>query len=280
MDEVEWICDIGANHNQDRIRIAKLIKVAKEIGCKAVKFQLYQANKLYHSKYSPSKVNQLRNCELDIELIPYISDICIKNEIEFHCTPFSLGAIRLLITYVDAFKIGSYEVLWLALIKCAVQTHKPFSISFGNAKSADRENAMNIIKNNHPFLNKVCLYHCNPEYPAKPEHCNLNLVKWLKRNYGLQTGWSDHTRNAGVIHQAIAQGASRIEFHLDLDGDGYEYGTGHCWLPDEIGKVIDDVNTGMSALAMTEPFTKETLKWRTDVDGMRPLRSHRNELSK
>jgi len=93
--------------------------------------------------------------------------------------------------------------------------------------------------------------------------------------------WSEHTVEQAVIHRAIHRwGAKVIEFHLDLDSTGEEFAAGHCWLPDQIGAVIRDVNKGFVAdgFGVKEPVPSELSDrlWRTDSsDGLRPMKEIR-----
>jgi N-acetylneuraminate synthase len=95
---------------------------------------------------------------------------------------------------------------------------------------------------------------------------------------GCKVGWSDHTRRPAVIERAVHRwGASAVEFHLDLDGKGAEYRSGHCWLPEEIAPVIARVREAFAAdgMGFKEPQPAELADrdWRADPqDGMRPLR--------
>jgi N-acetylneuraminate synthase len=88
-----------------------------------------------------------------------------------------------------------------------------------------------------------------------------------------------------IIHRAIHRwGAKVIEFHLDLDGKGEEFGAGHCWLPDQIAEVIRDVKKGFVAdgNGVKEPVPSESSDrlWRADPsDGLRPMKEIRSTFS-
>ena len=297
---VKFIADIGSNHNQDLNRIEKLIITAKEIGCYAIKFQLFRGEKLYALEF-PEKIKEAQAQELPIEFIPKIFAICHAHKIEFHCTPFDLEAVEILKPYVNQFKIGSYEILNLKLIKACAETGRPLGLSFGNWEE-DKERRyrmkdflgfilMNILYT-HP--RNLTLYHCVSQYPANAIECNMkNALEILKDsyedeaiNYNLgeaEFGWSDHTVQSGVIYAAAACGVDCIEFHLDLeDGQGMEYKYGHCWKPSQIESTIRNIR--IMELAFAEPKNKispsDNYKWRSDPeDGMRPLKEFRKELS-
>ena len=95
-------------------------------------------------------------------------------------------------------------------------------------------------------------------------------------------GWSDHTRKPSVIERAVHHwDASVVEFHLDLDGHGAEYASGHCWLPEEIAPVIARIREATTAdgsgFKGPQPSEADDREWRADPsDGMRPLRHIRS----
>jgi sialic acid synthase SpsE len=127
----------------------------------------------------------------------------------------------------------------------------------------------------------LTLLHCTSAYPTPYGEANLSAIETIRNATGCHVGWSDHTVDPGVIHRAIHRwGASAVEFHLDLDGTGEEYATGHCWLPDQISDVIRDVNHALDAdgTGIKEPSPSELpdREWRADPsDGLRPSQAVR-----
>jgi N-acetylneuraminate synthase len=124
----------------------------------------------------------------------------------------------------------------------------------------------------------ITALHCVSAYPAPPEEANLAAIDAIRAATGVAVGWSDHTRNPAVIERAVHRwGASAVEFHLDLDGKGAEYASGHCWLPEEIAPVIARIREGERAdgAGFKAPAAAELSDrdWRADpYDGLRPLR--------
>lgn len=286
---VKFIADIGSNHNhnhnQDMNRIEKLIIAAKEVGCYAVKFQLFRGDKLYAPEF-PEKIKEAQAQELPLDFIPKIFAICHAHKIEFHCTPFDLAAVEILKPYVNQFKIGSYEILNLDLVKACKDTGKPLGIAFGNWTNEGEIMAVReaIRQTMNPCY--LTIYHCVSEYPASPIECNIRgafiFLKNLFNYSSFEFGWSDHTVQSGVIYAAVANGVDCIEFHLDLeDGRGLEYKYGHCWKPSQIKSVIETVRIMEDASSSAiEILPSDKYKWRSDPDdGMRPLKEFRKELS-
>jgi len=125
------------------------------------------------------------------------------------------------------------------------------------------------------------LLHCVSGYPAPPAECNLAALETLRQEFHCPVGWSDHSVNPGVIYRAVHRwGASLVEFHLDLEGEGEEFQTGHCWLPAQIQAVIQAVRHGCQADGnghkAPSPSELPDRDWRADpFDGLRPLREIR-----
>ncbi len=284
-----FIAEIGSNHNRSWPRTLKLIQKAKEIGCDAVKFQLFDAEKLYAPEFK-TQINRMKKWELPQEFIPEIRDICDLEDIEFGCSVFDLESLDFVKDYVNWLKIGSYELLYTDLIKAVIKTGRAWMMSTGMTIMKDILNIEHIGRkyNNPP----ISILHCNSNYPSKPENCNLFHIRKLYNcfrdegeyeNYRfppISIGWSDHTTEPGVIYKAIEMGAEVIEFHFDLKyGLGYESKIGHCWEPDKIKEVIDNVKIGELACQENDTDESEAKKWRTDPeDGMRPMKKFRREL--
>ena len=156
------------------------------------------------------------------------------------------------------------------------------------ASQNEIEKVLNLFKKKK-FLNFAVL-RCVSNYPATIDKINLSSIKSLrslvqkKFKKDIKIGWSDHTRNKGVILKSIFSFNSEIiEFHLDLDGNGPEYQAGHCWLPDEIKDVIKYAKEstkydGVGVLAFQKSEINER-KWRSDPkDGLRPMMKERKKF--
>jgi N-acetylneuraminate synthase len=125
---------------------------------------------------------------------------------------------------------------------------------------------------------EITLLHCVSAYPTPPNEANLSAISGIREATGCDVGWSDHTRKPAVIERAVHHwNAAAVEFHLDLDGKGAEYATGHCWLPHEIAPVIARIRESFAAdgngFKGPQPSEGDDREWRADPsDGMRPLK--------
>jgi sialic acid synthase SpsE len=279
-----FVAEVSSNHHRDLGRCLKFIRTAAEIGCDAVKFQLFRVRELFAPealRHDP-KLLAREAWELPVEFLPDLASACREAGIQFSCTPFYLDAVTELLPFVDFYKVASYELMWDELLKACALTGKPMVLSTGMATLAEVHHACSILRS--AGCHDLTLLHCVSSYPAKPEDCNLAAIASLRESCHCPVGWSDHSVDPGVIFRAVHRwGATMVEFHLDLEGQGAEFSAGHCWLPEAMGHVITAVRTGMLAegdgrVAPKLSEVKER-EWRADPqDGLRPLRATRMHL--
>jgi sialic acid synthase SpsE len=282
-NKVSFIAEISSNHSADLVRCFQFIDKAADIGCDAVKFQLFKIDKLFAPEIlmNSKKHRDRKAWELPVEFIPKLYQRCNERHIKFSCTPFYLEAVEELEPYVDFYKVASYELLWDDLLIACAKTGKPVIISTGMATVLEIKHAVELL--NISGCVDITVLHCTSSYPTPFVEANLKAIKTISDMFGCKVGWSDHTVEPGVIHRAVhAYGASEVEFHLDLDGSGEEYSAGHCWLPHEISTVIRDVRVAMQSdgTGIKEPVPSELSDrmWRTDPsDGLRPFKSVRKD---
>jgi len=278
----QFIAEVSSNHHKDLERCLTFIDTASEIGCSAVKFQLFKVSELFAPEIlNKSKEHRQRaEWELPVDFLPHLSQRCRKQGIKFACTPFYLDAVTELLPYVDFFKIASYELLWHNLLAECATTGKPVVLSTGMATLKEIEAAVTILRDSG--CTELSLLHCISDYPTPISHCNLAAIDTLRKTFQCPTGWSDHSVEPSVIFRAVHQwNASIIEFHLDLDGKGEEFSSGHCWLPDKIKQIINTTRNGFQAdgNGLKVPTANEVPEraWRADPkDGLRPFKEMRN----
>ncbi len=277
----QFISEISSNHNSNLKRSLKLINVSSKIGFDIVKFQLFKIDKLFSKEilFKSKNHRDRKKWELKEKYIPILAKECKKNKIKFCVTPFYLEAVDIIKPYVDFIKIASYEILWEdLLIKCA-KTKKPIIISTGMANMKEVINAIKILKKNG--AKKIIILHCVSNYPAKLKSLNLSAISTLRKKTKLDIGWSDHSAKSLVVYKAIQKWkASFVELHIDLDGKGFEYKSGHCWLPKNAKELINFVKQDklVDGNGKKKPNLAEMneRKFRADsIDGLRPIKRYR-----
>lgn len=286
-----FIAEVSSNHHGDLDRCKQFIDCAADIGCDSVKFQLFRIDELFspEARQAKPELNDRKAWELPVDFLPALSQYSHARGLKFSCTPFYLKAVEELDPYVDFFKIASYELLWdQLLIRCAM-TGKPVVLSTGMATIPEINHAVDTLV--AAGCRDITLLHCISGYPTPIDQCNLAAIETMRQMTGCKIGWSDHSVSAKVVHRAIHRwGASTIEFHLDLDGAGDEFKTGHCWLPDPMADVIASIADASLTLDWTaadghgekRPSQIETIErtWRADPsDGLRPLKETRLQIA-
>jgi N-acetylneuraminate synthase len=281
---VRFIAEVSSNHHGDLERSLAFVDSAADAGCSDVKFQLFRIRELFSPEALRAKPELLQReaWELDPAFFGPIAERCRARGIGFGCTPFYLGAVAELAPHVDFYKVASYELLWDDLLRACARTGKPVIVSTGMATTDEVEHAVSVLRESG--CAKPIVLHCVSGYPTPIAECNLAAIETMRAALGCDIGWSDHSVSAAVLARAIhSWGATTIEFHLDLDGSGDEFKTGHCWLPEQIASAIRLITDGFGADGdgAKRPAPMESVErlWRADpTDGLRPTIAMRRTL--
>lgn len=221
------IAEAGVNHNGNLELAKKLVDAAKEAGADIVKFQTAQLDSLV-SKFAPMAEYQKKNIGEESSqremlkklLLPFedfieLRNYCIMQDIEFLSTPFDIASIKFLEKMVNVWKIPSGEITNLPYLIEIAKTKKPIIMSTGMCDLYEVEEAIEILKKYES--GEVTLLHCNTQYPTPFEDVNLASMNTLRKKFGVEVGYSDHTLGIEVPIAAVALGATVIEKHFTLD---------------------------------------------------------------
>ena len=216
---VYFIAEIGANHDGNIDRAIELIKLAKESGANAVKFQHYSADTLASAAgfrelsslghYSSNPHSIFSKYETPWEWTPQLKLACDQFGIEFMSTPYSLEAADHLAPYVNAFKIGSGDITYSKLLKHVKSIGKPVIISTGASHALE-------VKRAAEESLASCVMQCNTNYTndrSNLRYLNLAFIGKLKEA-GYLPGFSYHLTELDPIIAAVAMGAKMIEVHF------------------------------------------------------------------
>jgi sialic acid synthase SpsE len=283
-ENARFIAEVSSNHHGDLSRCLAFVDAAAAAGCSDVKFQLFKVRELFAPEAIAANPLLLQRVawELDPAFLAPIAKRCKERHVRFGCTPFHLDAVDQLLPHVDFLKVASYEMIWDDLLVACAKTGKPLVISTGMATMDEIGHAVDVVRSNR--CRDLTLLHCVSGYPTPVVEANLAAIATIRDAFGAPTGWSDHSVSGAVLARAIHRwGAVAIEFHLDLDGQGDEFKTGHCWLPADIGSTIRMINDGFLADGNGQkvPASVETFErgWRADPsDGLRPTLPVRRKL--
>lgn len=290
MIRCRFVAEVCSNHNRDLGRALDFVDAAASAGCGAVKFQQFEIDRLFAPEAiaRDAKLALRRGWELPPSFHERLAERARRRGIQFASTPFHLGAIEDLRPWVDFYKISSYQVLWLDFLRAVAATEKPVVLATGMATIAEVRAAVGALRGGG--CRDLTLLHCVSSYPTRPEESNLAAIQALREEFGVPVGWSDHTADPTVLLRAVRRfGAEMVEFHMDLDRQGVEYGFGHCWLPAEITSVVRSARRPAPVAAASpldgpkhkrpQPSELEERGWRTDPsDGLRPTLAVRASL--
>ena len=279
-----FIAEVSSNHGQDISRAKEFIRTSKEIGCDAVKFQLFKIDQLFSPEIleKSAEHRKRKKWELPTSFLPELSEYSHQLGMQFTCTPFYLEAVAELLPYVDFYKIASYELVWDDLIIACAKTGKDLVLSTGMATLEEIQHAVQVFTQHSEA--KLTLLHAISGYPTPINEANVKAINTLQYNFSCEVGLSDHSVSPAVLLRAVHKwGATAIEFHLDIDGKGEEFAAGHCWLPDTIKETISLIKDGFIADGTGEkiaaPSEQADRLWRADPsDGLRPFKEIRDSF--
>ena len=273
-----FIADIAANHDGDIKRAKSLIKLAKESGADAVKFQHHDVKKYvsdygfknlggkfsHQSKWDKSIFEVYKDAEVPRSWTYELKEYCNQLDVTFFTTPYDLETVDYIDDFVPAFKIGSGDVAWHAMLKKIANTNKPVLFATGASTMQEVINAVNILTS----INKnVILMQCNTNYTGKDEnfkYINLNVLKTYKTLFPeIILGLSDHTHGGVTVLGSVALGAKVVEKHFT--DDTTRKGPDHPFSMDPTSwrKMVDDTRLLESAMGSSvkqvEDNEKETV---------------------
>lgn len=254
------VAEISANHNQSFDQAVKLIKIAKEAGADAVKLQTYTPDTLtiacYNKYFQIGKGTIWEGRYLhDLyaeaytpwEWQPKLKAIADEFGIALFSSPFDETAVDFLETInVPAYKIASFEIVDLALIKKAAQTGKPLILSTGMADLAEIEEAIRTAR--LAGAQQIALLKCTSAYPSPPNEMNLRTIGHLAQAFDVPVGLSDHTLGTAVPVAAVALGACIVEKHITLSRSIPGPDNAFSLEPQEFKALVKDVRIAEQAL--------------------------------
>jgi pseudaminic acid synthase len=254
------VAEMSANHGQCIDTAKKIIEAAKEAGADAVKIQTYTPDTLTidcdNEYFMLGKGTIWEGKKLyDLygeaftpwEWQPELKEKADEIEIDFFSTPFDFSSVDFLEKMnVPAYKIASFELVDIPLLKKIASTGKPVIMSTGMANETEIKEAIEAL--GYPENKNIALLKCTSAYPAAPEEMNLKTIPYMADKFDLPIGLSDHTLENIVPVTAVSLGACVIEKHFTLSR---EYGGPDCKFslePREFKKMVKAVRTAEKAL--------------------------------
>ena len=252
------IAEAGVNHNGDINLAYQLVDAAKAAGADCIKFQTFKsenlvshtAQKAEYQKAATgdsSQQDMLKQLELSFDEFVSLKEYCDRKGICFLSTPFDFESIEFLNSIEMPFwKIPSGEVTNYPYLVALAKTGKPVVMSTGMCEMQEIEDAIAVLRENG--ASDIKLLHCNTEYPTPYEDVNLRAMKTLRDAFGVEVGYSDHTKGIEVPIAAVAMGASVVEKHFTLDRNMEGPDHKASLEPQELKQMVDSIRHIEAAL--------------------------------
>jgi N-acetylneuraminate synthase len=227
-----FIADISANHDGDLERARLLIRLAKDAGADAAKFQNFRAPKIvsdygfkvmggqvsHQAGWKKSVFQVYADASIPLDWTPLLKQECAVVGIDYFSSPYDFEAVDTLDPYVPAHKIGSGDITWLEMLEYIARKGKPVILSTGASNLGEVQRAVHTVL---AFNTRLVLMQCNTNYTAKLEnydHIHLNVLKTYAAMFpNVVLGLSDHTQGPATILGAVALGARVVERHFTDD---------------------------------------------------------------
>ncbi|HMN62185.1 MAG TPA: N-acetylneuraminate synthase family protein [Anaerolinea sp.] len=229
-----FIADIAANHDGDLQRAKMLIRLAKEAGADAAKFQNFRAPAIvsdygfknlggqqsHQASWKKSVFEVYSDASIPFEWTPELKAACDEVGIDYFSSPYDFEATDFLVPYVPAIKIGSGEVSWPEALEWIARKGLPVVLATGASDIGEVAAAVRLITSINPDL---VLMQCNTNYTASLEnfdHIHLNVLKTYASMFPqVVLGLSDHTPGHATVLGAVALGARVVEKHFTDSND-------------------------------------------------------------
>jgi pseudaminic acid synthase len=254
------IAEMSANHNGSIERALQIIKAAKCSGADAVKLQTFTAESITldidHPRFRLSDKSPWAGERLfDLytkAAMPWgwhkqLFDYGKELGITVFSSPFDANAVELLESLdTPAYKIASFELVDLDLIRLCAATAKPLIMSTGMASLSEISEAVQAARG--AGCKDLILLKCTSAYPALPESINLRTLPHLAQTFDVMVGLSDHTMGIGVSVAATALGATVIEKHFTLSRADGGLDSSFSLEPSELILLVEETHNAHKAL--------------------------------
>ena len=227
-----FIADIASNHDGDLDRAKKLIRLAKQAGADAVKFQHFRAEDIvsdfgfkklgqqvgHQASWKESVFDVYKKYECNRGWTAELLQTANEEEIDFFTTPYDFDALEIFKDIVPAFKIGSGDITWTDFIKAVSSLGRPVILSSGASSIEDVIRAVDAAVES---TKQIALLQCNTNYTGNREnfkYVNLSVLKTYSLLFpGMVLGLSDHTPGYSAVLGAVCMGGRIIEKHFTDD---------------------------------------------------------------
>jgi len=253
------VAEMSANHGADYRQAVAVLEAAVEAGVDAVKLQTFTADTLTIDSQSAcfriegtdwdgyTLYRLYREAAMPWEWQPKLKRRADDLGVTLFSTPFDAMAVDFLETIdVPAYKVASFELIDLSLLRRVGQTGKPVLLSTGMATVDEIEEAIETVR--AAGGGPIALLKCTSAYPATAESMHLRTIPDMAERFGVPIGLSDHTLDTTVPVAAVAAGACIVEKHVTLSRETPGLDRSFSLEPDELKQVVRAVRTAHAAM--------------------------------
>ena len=270
------VAEIGINHNGDLKIAKKLIDIAKDADCNAVKFQKRTVNKVYSkevlnsprvSPWGETTRQQKMGLEFSFKDYEIINRYCKKKRIDWFVSCWDIESQKTMKKFNLKYnKVASAMLVHTKLLEIISKEKKHTFISTGMSTMKEIENAVKIFrKNKCPFE----LMHSHSAYPMSVEEANLRVIKTLEKKFRCNVGYSGHEVGAyDVCIPAVVLGATSIERHITLDRTMYGSDQAASLEPEGLRRLVRDVREIDKILG-----NGKKIVWESEIPAKKKLRA-------
>jgi pseudaminic acid synthase len=254
------IAELSGNHGGDFERARRLVQAAADAGADAVKLQTYTPDTMTlrsdapHFRISSGTMwdgrtlyDLFEEAQTPWEWHRPLRDHARALGLDFFSSPFDASAVDFLEDLeVPVYKVASFELIDIPLIRRIATTGKPMIMSTGMATRDEIAEAIETARAHGAA--GVALLVCTSAYPAQPDEANLRTIPDLASSFGVPIGLSDHTLGVAVPIAAAALGAVIVEKHLTISRDDPGPDSAFSLEPGEFRDMVDGVRIAARAL--------------------------------
>jgi sialic acid synthase SpsE len=234
------IAEVGASHERDINKALYLIDVTASVGAQAVKFQVYDAERLARRRHAEGYKSNYTNYQLPLDWLPGLAKRAHANKIDLVLSVYDRIDLEHALPYADILKIASFEASDLDLVQACTATGKPVIVSAGMMTAEDRRQLK--------IETSALVLHCVSAYPTQMEDLHLSTI----RAFGL-AGFSDHTANVITGALAVMAGAHILEVHVKLFGQSRKNPDSlHSLTPDQFAQYVANAQDAQAAIGMSK----------------------------
>jgi pseudaminic acid synthase len=271
------VAEMSGNHNHSLERALEIVDAAAEAGAHALKIQTYTPDTItldltdgdffVRDEKNLWKGRTLydlyQEAHTPWEWHKPIFDRCREKGLLYFSSPFDASAVDFLETLnVPAYKIASFELIDIPLIKKAAATGKPIIISTGMGSEPEIAEAVEAVKSQGN--NQIILLKCTSSYPAEPKNANIKTIPYMREKFQVMAGLSDHSPGIGVAVASVSLGSVLIEKHFTLSRSDGGVDSSFSMEPQEFKALVDESKRAWQGLGReTFELTEKEIGSRT-----------------